>query len=429
MARAFYDNMRPGTFKSVKFLMDDDDTEKGNAKVNYEYINTSRRVSKFLGGIPPSFKMTIFTHGLGQDYFDNRDALDRVLGSGASGPLVHPFWGGPFNVSVGAYSVRQTMRTVGKCYFNVTFDVCDKGDGNPAVPPDRVSNAAQNRALANAAYDELETASGAAMDNNTPLNYDSSVGIIQRMGDALGDVFGPLGDTIKKVSDYTGKALAIREKAAFYADNPLVFFAEGIDMLLGVDGLTLDVFAKFQACKGLFEFGDSGTTYSIQDASPVRIDPDPRTNEDAERETNSQVMGTFMQLGGTIEAFAQSGAIEFGNIQELVEVESDLDDQFDIVKDLITKNPEAEIYEFDVPEPDYSETYDALVKLRVSVQQYFDQQRLTTARIETINVAPIPASVLAYQLYQDSTRAEDILELNGLRDAMVLEGEIKVLSK
>lgn len=427
--RDIYQNLRPGTFKNVKFLMKTDETTKGNAKVNYQYINTSRRVSKFLGGLPPSFNVTIFTHGLGDDYFTNRDALDEVLSSGSSGPLIHPFWGGPFNVSVGAYSVRQRMDKVGYCQFSVVFDVCETGDGSPAIPQDRLSNPPQNRALANQVYSDLQIACGNAMDNNSPINYESSKSIIGSMSDAFGGTFSGLGDTIAKASEYAGKALEMREKAAFYADNPLLLFAEAADLLLGVDGLTLDVFAKFTACKALFNFGDSDSDYSVEDSSPTRIDPDPRTEQDAERRTNSEVMSAFMQLGNTTEAFAQVGNLTFETVDELDEVESELDAQFDIIKDLVTKNPEAEIYDFNVPEPDYSETYAAMVELRVSVKQYLEQQRLITARIEIFNTPPIPATVLSYQLYGDSTRASQILQLNGLRDSMVLSGDIKVLSK
>lgn len=424
-----YDDLRPGTFKGVKFLMVDDDTTKGNAVADYEFINTRRRVSKFLGGIPPIFKTKIFTHGIGADYMENRDALDDALSSGSSGPLVHPFWGGPFNVRVGPYNVRQSMKRVGYCEFDVEFKVCDKDDGNPLVDPSRLSNPSQNRSLANAALASLQTACGDAMENNSPLNYDSSKGLIESMSDGFAGKLSGLGDTIQKVSDYTGKALEMREKAAFYADNPLLLFAAAADLLLGVDGLTLDVFAKFTAVKALFNWGDSDSDFSVQDASPVRIDPDPQTNEDAERETNSQVMTTFMQAGATIEAYAQAGATDYNTIDEINEAQQALDSQFDIIADSMTKNEEAEIYDFNVPTPDYSETNDAIRELRTSVRQYFDQQRLETARVETITIAPTPASVLSYQLYGDSTRAEELMDLNGIRDNMALSGEIRFLSK
>lgn len=427
--REIYEGLSKGSFKGVEFLTKIDETTKGNAKVNYEYINTNRRVSKYLGGIPPSFKMTIFTHGLGQDYYTKRDDLDAVLSSGSSGPLVHPFWGGPFNVSVGVYSIKQRMDKVGYCEFSVVFDVCDAGDGSPLVPQNRRSTATQNRTLANQAISDLQIASGEVFSNTTPLNYESSVGLIGNMSNAVAGTFGQLGDTISKASNYTAKALEMREKAAFYADNPLLLFAEAADLLLGVDGLTLDVFAKFVACRALFDFGESDSSYPTTTASPVRIDPDPRTIEDAQRRTNAKCISNFMRIGTTIESFAQSGNTTFETVDQIDQYELILNQQFEDIKDLVTQNPEAEIYDFNSIEPDYSKTYSAIVDLRTSVRQYMDQQRLIAPRVEIITVVPVPASVLAYQLYQDSTRAEQILELNDLRDAMVLEGEIRVLSE
>ena len=428
MTRETLERTRQGTANGVPFLMRSDETESGNAKANYEFISSKRRVSKLLGGIPETFTAEIYTHGQGQDYFDRRDALKRELDIGKI-DLVHPWWGGPFYVTVGRYTIKQRFSEVNKCYFTVKFDISERNSDNPETPETRLANSAGIRTLANAAMVDLQNASASAFGNNSPSNFESSIGIIDSISNSLNDTFGPLADTIQKTSEYAGKALAISEQASYYADNPFALFADTADLILGVDGLTSDVFAKFNACKNLFNFGESDSDQPIEDSSPVRIDPNPRTNEDAERATNATVMATFMQAGNTIESMAQAGAAEYDNIDQLEEIANDIDDQYRKIQDEFTKNDEAEVYQFPVPNPDYSESYESLKNVYVETQKYLEQQRLTTARVETIFVNPQPATVLSYTLYKDSTRAAQILELNGLTDNMVVSGNIKVLSQ
>lgn len=417
----------PGTVNGVSFLMRSDETTMGNAIASYEFINSPKRVVKKLGKIPPKFKADIFVHGTGQEFWDRRDALVRALGAGVV-DLVHPFWGGPFNVSVGEYTVRQSMDKIGIANFSVPFEVSSKESENPETPESFQSNAAGIRSAADAALIALQAESAASFGNNSPLNYESSVGIIDEIGGALNEVFGPIGETVAAISEYAAKGLAIQEQASFYADNPLQLFAAVADGITGIDGLTTDAFAKFTACKNLFDYGDKGTDYDVSVSSGPRIDPLPRTLEDAERETNSQILSNFMKAGTGIEAFAQSGTVEYENISDLESVADDLDDQFKLLADIMTKNDDAEIYNFPTPNPDYSNTYNELRNVYIETQKYLEQQRLTTPRIETIEVQPMPASVLSYRLYGDSTRAEEILELNDLIDNMVVSGEIKVLS-
>ena len=148
-----------------------------------------------------------------------------------------------------------------------------------------------------------------------------------------------------------------------------------------------------------------------------------------ERKTNAEIVATFMQAGSAIEAFAQAGNTDFNSIAEIDSYTATLQDQLQKVAVQMTENPDAEVYAFGLPEPDYGETYEAIKDLAGATFQYFEQQRLVTPRVETIEVQPQPASVLAYTLYGDSTRADEIMTLNELTDNFVLSGEIKVLSE
>ncbi len=419
---------RQGSYKSVPFLVSSVSTSEGVNRANYLYINTGRRVSKPLGEYPPDFTVKCFTHGKEFDeYKRKRDSLRRVLKETTVGPLVHPFMGN-FTVCAGKYTIDEKFSEAGKCYFSIPFLVCEADGDNPVTPADREANSSGIRELSVTANRALQTASAAAYVNTTPFNQESSKSLFESVGDSLNKTMGPLADTIQKANEYAAEALDIKEQASFYANNPSVGYAKISDSIFGIDGLTEDTITKFKACKKLFGWGDTGTDYSIKNTSPFRIDPNPLTNEDAERKTNAQVLGIFMQGANTFEAFAQAGNTEYATVSEVNEVTATLTDQFNAMKDLMTENPDAQVYNFDIVQPDYNDTYEAMKNLMSETFQFLEQQRLTAPREEIITINPTPASVLSYNRYGDSTRAEEIMALNGLTDNMVLSGDIKVLS-
>lgn len=422
------ENTRPASFKGVPFLVRSSKTREGVNRANYLYINTGRRVSKAQGQFPPVFSLECFTHSNdGDEYEQRRDALRTILLEDSSGTLVHPFLGNA-NVCSGVYEFTENYTEAGICRFQITFEVCDT-DENPITPADRQANSAQIKEIALNANRALQDASAAAFVVTSPLNNESAQSLFQEISSGMGDTFGGVADSLQKFNEYATQVNDISQQASFYANNPLIGFATLADAVLGVDGLTIDTFSKFRAMQNLFDFGNDGTKYSFKDASPVRINDNPTTNEDAERNTNFDILRRFQQAAGTIEAFAQAGNIEYTTVDDIDSAAATLEAQFDYMREELTKEPDATVYDFDVPQADYTDTYGLLNDLRLATYQYFEQQRLTASRIETITVEPIPASVLAYTLYGDSTRSTQILELNGIRDNMVLSGEIKVLSE
>lgn len=422
------DNTRPASFKGVPFLVSRSRTKAGINRAEYLYINTGRRVTKPLGTFPAQFTIEAFTHSIdGDEYEQKRDALRAALDDDKNGTLVHPFLGNAY-VCSGLYEFEENFTEVGICRFSLAFKVCDK-DENPITPENKRANSAQIKDLALAANRSLQAASAAAFEVSTPLNNESSKSIFESAFDSFRDVFAPLADTLEKFNEYAGKALAAQQQASFYANNPTVGFAALADGVLGVDGLTIDTLTKFRAMQRQFGFGNSGTKYSVDVTSPVYINENPATNEDAERNTNALILKQFVQAAATIESFAQAGNGEYATVDEVNEAAAILKDQLDIMGDALTAKPENEIYDFDLPTPDYAETYEGLKDTATATFQYLDQQRLSAPRVETITTASVPASVLAYTLYGDSTRSQEIMDLNPFTDNMDLSGEVKVLSE
>lgn len=418
---------RPGSYEGASFLVEEHKATEGRNNATFLYINGTRRAYKDLGAYPADGSLTVITHGKGNDYYTRRDALRRALNSPVAGKLVHPFLGN-LTIKPGKFSYSESFTEIGVCRFTIPYEVVDENAGNPLVARFSVSNSASIKSLALAANRALQRSASNSFVATTNLNRDCAKSLFRTALDAMRNKLAKVGDALSKVDAFAGKALAVSEQAAFYADNPMIGFATLADGLLGVDGLTTGMFAKFKAFETLFTFGNDGTRLSVANTSPVRVADDPMTTEDAERKNNAQIMVTFMQAGCTIEAIQNLGKARFGSVEEINLYQKKIERQIEVIQQQMTGNDEQQLFRFPIRRPDYLETNSAINDLAQALNQYLEAQRLTTPRVDIIDVAPQPASVLAYTLYGDSTRGDEIMKLNGFTDNMRVSGRVLVLS-
>jgi prophage DNA circulation protein len=212
-------------------------------------------------------------------------------------------------------------------------------------------------------------------------------------------------------------------------DNPSVAFAAVTDNFLGIDGLTADTMAKYFVLKGMLDFGETGSDTDKNVVSPNRIDPSPTTLEEAQLKQNADVLQINIQTQATIESMRQVGNTEYDTVEDVDKVVNELETQFVKLSEILTDPGPTNIYTNALQTPSWGSTYDGLKDLRDAVYSSLDDQRLNLPYIQTINVPRLPASVLAHLLYGDSTRRDQIMDINGLTDPFILEGPIQVLSE
>jgi prophage DNA circulation protein len=59
--------------------------------------------------------------------------------------------------------------------------------------------------------------------------------------------------------------------------------------------------------------------------------------------------------------------------------------------------------------------------------QVLQRHEVQLPRIDTIEVEGLPASVLAYRLYETEARTDTLIGLNPLQDPAMLRGEVQIL--
>lgn len=423
------ENTYAASYKGVQFFVDRISSTSGRTKANYLFLNSGRRTSKDLGALPSTFRVTGFTYSQdGDTYAAKRDALRSVLDSELDGIFVHPF-AGEFYCSHDSYTWEEDFSKLNICRFTFTLSQVSKDGANPLTPTGEIFNSSQIREQALTVNRAIQAACADVFSTSTVVNKDCADKLFEDSGDSFKNTFASIGETIADVNSYVGKAIEINEKAAYYSANPLAGFAALADGILGVDGLTADTYKKFRTVQAMFNYGNNDSDYSVVENSPTRIDETPTTPEDAERLRNAEAVKTFMQTTALAEAYNYTGSTDYTSTDEIDDTLDILNEQFVEVSELLTDDNLSVYTVFDVDVPEYTDTYNELLKLRRYVEGYLRTLRASAAYVKIIRVEPMPASVLAYKLYGDSSRSDEIMKLNGLSDPFSVSGQIKVLSE
>jgi len=75
------------------------------------------------------------------------------------------------------------------------------------------------------------------------------------------------------------------------------------------------------------------------------------------------------------------------------------------------------------------ESLNALDEIRVETQALLDEQKLSAARIVTVNRNTRSVRLLAFDYYGDSEQAQDLIDINDDINISYFEGDVEVLTE
>ena len=134
------DRFREGSFRDVPFKTEVSKVEGGRRRQDHEFAKRDQGISDDLGR-----KLKVFTLDLlviGDDYFQQRDALEDALNAEGPGILIHPYRGA-INVQAGGYVLTETVTEGRIARFSVEFS--EAGEVLfPVQVIDELSNAKAN---------------------------------------------------------------------------------------------------------------------------------------------------------------------------------------------------------------------------------------------------------------------------------------------
>lgn len=382
------EQLRDASFRGVPFEVDSAENVGGRRAISIEFPGRDLPQTEDLGR--KARKHSFDAYVIGPEYMAARDALLAALEQGGPGMLVHPYIG-ELRVQIGEVRWVETSRQGGYCQFTIEcFEATD------IVYPRALSD---TRGAAEAQTDAAQQAAAEAFAESH-----SVVGQPQRVIDAARDL---VDQAVNAIEGIVSTISTLPEQAAVFADladrlssaaaSLVLAPAELADDLLGlVRQVTVAAErprAAFGVLQSLFGWGD--------DLNAVPTGTPSRQQQAANQAATTQ----YIQQLATLEAGRAAAQTEWDSADDALAARDALIEQLDVLT-----------------EADISDAlYQALVAARAAVSRDISDRGAELPRIVRIQLPESqPALALAWTLYGDATRADELVARNAVRDPLFM---------
>lgn len=373
------DNLREASFRGVPFFYDSTGIDGGRRTQTHEFAYRDKPYTEDLGR--KAQEIPIEAYVLGDDYMTARDNLLKACNEEGPGELIHPYYGS-IQVNCQVISIRESTSEGRIARISMTF--IEAGEKFfPGSSPDK-------SAAVEASADKLDTA--AADDFADTFSVEGfpehvSLSAIKDVTKFLNTIFGEQAN-INLISAFSSLLQTPRSLAL------------GIQSLLGgFEGLG----KKKTPSKTLIETCSYGNRISSTSKST----------------TQARINGNSNAVVDLVRRSAISAASR-SVVEATFDTRNDAESVRDVIADAI--DSQAEITS-DIP------IYLALTDMRAALVQAVPPEGLP--ELVAVNVKrPVSSLVLAYDLYADALRADEIIIRNNVRHpGFIGPADIQVVSE
>ena len=418
---AWKDRLVDASFRGVPFKTEDEGAPVGRRVETHEYPNRDKPYTEDLGRV--TFRPSITAYVIGDDCFDQRDRLIEALNKPGPGALIHPTFG-ELSVCVDGEIRVSTTRTEGRM---VRFDLRFVEAGELAYP----TSGAATAQILGSSCSVLDSCISDAFDG---FGMDGMADFVQQ--DVIGQASGMVGyvsNAMKMIDDgvsagarllqgdisvllpppSSGKGFIESLQKMWRTGNRLYGnSADLITMAKALSGISL---GKDLAPRGVWKTDSQSTRSKTEQRNHVAS---------AIRTTAlSEAVYTVTRLPAPVAVTAagssgQSAAI-VANVSHpalsnaptnTVTPDAPSWDELTVVRDTLNQ---AIIKEMERTTDD--RVFTALRRLKADLNADLTQRLRQTDR--TVTVLPVgiePAVVLAARIYDDASRAGEIVQRNGI---------------
>jgi len=399
-------DLQPASYRGVPFYVASTTTAGGRKTATKSFVNSDLQVVEDLGKKQREFSVSGIVaarHNASgaviRTYLEIRNALLAALEKGGPGVLVHPFYGRLENVVAVTFSISEDLSKLGEAPIEIQFAISN-ADGLPQ-PTESVLGSVQDGASAVFAAAGAAIAGGFKVTPKNTGNFAAAVEKIQGVAAAVRKSTRSAASAEDKLDSFNRLLSAFDGGAVPLASDPTGLGTATVALLTGISGLYSSKTDVFETLARLFNFGDG-------DAVIV-----PTTLNLTERKQNRDTLNATTQAMALSGAYQAAAEIDFATVDEVDSTSERLEAQYQ----KLTDSGELEVG-----------AQEELDRLRVSANAFFDAQRATKPRTVTVRTNQTSSRLLAYQYYGSSELGDDLAKLNGLRDAGIVEGDVKVLT-
>lgn len=356
------EQLRDASFRGASFFVDSDEATFGRRSVLHEYLQRDIPFSEDLGRATRRKSVTAFV--IGADYMSLRDKLIKALEEIGPGTLVHPYFGECEVVVSGDVTVSQSRKEGGMARFQIEFVEASE----QKYPTEAANSRSQVLGRADAVDGGLLGDFGRDFQVAGWPDFLST--------SAVGDITGWLSG------------------------------AEGLLSLAGgfsFESLLGDPLALGSALLGLIGQSRGRGYENAMALSSTRPAPRPgpyRTTVRQQEARNTAALGNLIVGGALTQAARDATDRDWPVYDDAVRVRDDVTTALDREAERATSD----------------RTYQALSDLRLSVAADMTERAAQSPRLRTITPPELlPSLVVAYDLYEDAGRADEIAIRNRVR--------------
>lgn len=429
------DTYRAATFRGVAFFVESADSSHGRRQAVHETAQRDTPYTEDLGR--KSREFSVVGYLLGKDYHLNRDELIKACELAGPGALVHPYRG-EMNVVCRGLNVSETAAEGGKCTIALTF--LEAGEASyPSANVDSV-NAISAKGNTVTAAAEKSFLSDFLTTGFPAYVADSAAAGLAALGEYMAAPGLSFSGDLKAASDFYLQARGLVSDASGLVQKPLNM----VSRITGLIGSVRSAFGAnaFSMLTSLFD--RSPSAYSGSTATPSRqqqatnatamnalvrqvamaeaakaavVTQTPVATTTRITQTSTGTTRTSTGATQTAPGVSQSRPVPtvYDSYQAAIKVREDLVERIDAESE-VTPN---------------DEVYVALSDLRTSVVQAVPSPEQNLARIvQYVPRETLPSLLVAYQIYGDAGRADEIATRNAPRHPGFLTGgqQIEVLA-
>jgi prophage DNA circulation protein len=395
---SYVDRTQKGSFRGVEFFTESSTTTFGRKQAVYALPFEDRGVAVVdLGRAPRTFRIKAFL--IGDNYDVQRDQLIDALEAPGHGLLVH--WKhGRVNVVIrGDVSITESTRDGGMA--EIDFDCIEARQEATPVSADTAAasiSAARNlRSVAGEQFGERFS-----VDGVPDFVAESNLAVLDEVIDELTDINQLIGAVLEVPSHFAAQIDAISRQTSALINTPTLLYNT-------IDATIASVMQSISRVAGTSRRGLGNLDQVIGLSAALGADTAvPRRGtptRDVERENRAQLL-IAMRASALSSAAEAAAELEFASADEangiLQTLAAALGDLSDSTID-------------DIEPP--AETFDAIRDLLGAITAHLSEVAGNLSELTTYTPADtIPAVVLAFELYGDAERAEELLARN---DAIV----------
>lgn len=392
--------LKSASFRGVNFFVDSGETKLGRRTVQHDYPLRDQAYVEDLGARANEFTIeayvlaSVIVNGVrGGDYFAARDALRAALTKAGPGPLVHPYLG-TRNVMLTEATLRESTAEGGIARFTLTF--VESGDN---LQPDSATDTA-------AAVDGAAAAAEIAAQDDFAQKF-AVMGEPQFVSDDAAKNFnnfitqlrttsGQIAGAASPITQFSAQLDQLSSGLTSLMGQPANLAADVTGAIIALAGVATSTRAALDSYRSLSSFGSS--------LAPIATPTASRTQQAA----NQTATVALVQRSATIESARAASQTTFDSYDDAQAIQQELADRLDGLMENAS-----------------DEVYLTLMDLRAAMVRDLSVRAASLPRLVRYTPpATVPALVLAYQLYGDAMRADEIIARNRIAHPLFVPGGV-----